>query len=98
MLLGAFMASFDRWSQLCVFSSHFAAPVATMLAERRVYGFADALLFLDIVDYHEPQMLIVGSRGLGQLKGILLGSTSHYLIEVRGVSLPFSPRRAKNRE
>jgi hypothetical protein len=23
----------------------------------------------DIVDYHDPTMLIVGSRGLGQLKG-----------------------------
>ena len=56
----------------------------------------------DIVDYIEPVMLIVGSRGLGNLKGsvrvhcselstdaalgsILLGSTSHYLIQVRAV-------------
>lgn len=61
---------------------------------------------IDIVDYVEPTMLIVGSRGLGNLKGyvvvylylesffprcsermfccsILLGSTSHYLIQVR---------------
>lgn len=26
-------------------------------------------MLLDIVDYYEPTMLIVGSRGLGQLKG-----------------------------
>ncbi|KAJ8501919.1 hypothetical protein ONZ51_g321 [Trametes cubensis] len=38
-------------------------------------------MILDIVDYYEPVMLIVGSRGLGNLKGILLGSTSHYLIQ-----------------
>ncbi|KAL0960663.1 hypothetical protein HGRIS_005693 [Hohenbuehelia grisea] len=39
-------------------------------------------MLLDIVDYNEPTMLIVGSRGLSHLKGILLGSTSHYLIQV----------------
>ena|ERR1700685_714372 len=61
---------------------------------------------IDIVDYNEPTMLIVGSRGVSQLKGyvrssmtvyvvayrvglyrILLGSTSHYLIEVIVISL-----------
>ncbi|KAJ3555467.1 hypothetical protein NM688_g2563 [Phlebia brevispora] len=42
-------------------------------------------MLLDIVDYIEPVMLIVGSRGLGNLKGyrILLGSTSHYLIQAK---------------
>ncbi|KAJ6508873.1 hypothetical protein C8R45DRAFT_1169862 [Mycena sanguinolenta] len=49
----------------------------------------------DIVDYHEPQMLIVGSRGLGQLKGILLGSTSHYLIEKCSVPVMVARRRLK---
>ncbi|KAH0832333.1 hypothetical protein J3R83DRAFT_13346 [Lanmaoa asiatica] len=39
-------------------------------------------MLLDIVDHNKPTMLIVGSRGLSQLKGILLGSTSHYLIQV----------------
>ncbi|KAJ8587355.1 hypothetical protein M405DRAFT_821720 [Rhizopogon salebrosus TDB-379] len=32
--------------------------------------------------YNKPTMLIMGSRVLGQIKGILLGSTSHYLIQV----------------
>ena len=27
------------------------------------------MIFIDIVDYIEPTMLIVGSRGLGNLKG-----------------------------
>ena len=32
-----------------------------------------SLIFvLDIVDYNEPTMLIVGSRGLGQLKGYVV--------------------------
>jgi len=30
---------------------------------------AGLLLRVDIVDYMNPQMLIVGSRGLGQLNG-----------------------------
>jgi hypothetical protein len=30
---------------------------------------AHCLQCVDIVDYNEPTMLIVGSRGLGQLKG-----------------------------
>jgi hypothetical protein len=29
-------------------------------------------LRIDIVDYYDPVMLIVGSRGLGQLKGYAL--------------------------
>ena len=35
----------------------------------------DALTYIpvDIVDYYEPTMLIVGSRGLGRLKGYAHG-------------------------
>ena len=36
--------------------------------------------FLDIVDYYEPVMLIVGSRGLGNLKGYVL---AHHLSPAR---------------
>lgn len=52
-------------------------------------------MLLDIVDYNEPTMLIVGSRGLGQLKNILLGSTSHYLIEKCSVPVMVARRRLK---
>lgn len=52
-------------------------------------------MLLDIVDYNEPTMLIVGSRGLGQLKGILLGSTSHYLIQKCAVPVMVARRRLK---
>ncbi|KAI0322039.1 hypothetical protein OF83DRAFT_1096383 [Amylostereum chailletii] len=52
-------------------------------------------MLLDIVDYVEPVMLIVGSRGLGQLKGILLGSTSHYLIQKCSVPVMVARRRLK---
>jgi len=40
-------------------------------------------------------MLIVGSRGLGQLNGILLGSTSHYLIQKCSVPVMVARRRLK---
>ena len=68
----------------------------------------------DIVDHVEPVMLIVGSRGLGRLKGfvftpihlpplspvntrhsILLGSTSHYLIQKCSVPVMVARRRLK---
>ncbi|KAI9058391.1 hypothetical protein FKP32DRAFT_1741814 [Trametes sanguinea] len=52
-------------------------------------------MILDIVDYVEPVMLIVGSRGLGNLKGILLGSTSHYLIQKCSVPVMVARRRLK---
>ncbi|KAF8073821.1 hypothetical protein FPV67DRAFT_1479414 [Lyophyllum atratum] len=52
-------------------------------------------MLLDIVDYTDPTMLIVGSRGLGQLKGILLGSTSHYLIQKCSVPVMVARRRLK---
>ncbi|KAG6830704.1 hypothetical protein H0H92_015180 [Tricholoma furcatifolium] len=52
-------------------------------------------MLLDIVDYHDPQLVIVGSRGLGQLKGILLGSTSHYLIQKCSVPVMVARRRLK---
>jgi hypothetical protein len=29
-------------------------------------------MLLDIVDYNEPTMLIVGSRGIGQIKGCVV--------------------------
>jgi nucleotide-binding universal stress UspA family protein len=38
-------------------------------------------MICDLLDYYSPTMCIVGSRGLGSLKGILLGSTSHYLVQ-----------------
>jgi len=52
-------------------------------------------MILDIVDYVEPLMLIVGSRGVSQLKGILLGSTSHYLIQKCSVPVMVARRRLK---
>ncbi|KAF9077575.1 hypothetical protein BDP27DRAFT_477051 [Rhodocollybia butyracea] len=52
-------------------------------------------MLLDIVDHMEPVMLIVGSRGLGQLKGILLGSTSHYLIQKCSVPVMVARRRLR---
>lgn len=52
-------------------------------------------MLVDVVDYTEPTMLIVGSRGLGKLKGILLGSTSHYLIQKSSVPVMVARRRLK---
>lgn len=48
------------------------------------------LLTTDLIDFLEPTMVIVGSRGLGKLKGILLGSTSHYLVQKSSVPVMVS--------
>lgn len=42
-------------------------------------------MLLDLIDFFEPTLVVVGSRGLGSLKGILLGSTSHYLVQKSSV-------------
>ena len=47
-------------------------------------------MLLDLIDFLEPTMAIVGSRGLGKLKGILLGSTSHYLVQKSSVPVMVS--------
>ncbi|KAI5476160.1 Usp (universal stress protein) family protein [Pseudohyphozyma bogoriensis] len=38
-------------------------------------------MLVDMIDYHEPTMVIIGTRGLTKLKGMLLGSVSNYLIQ-----------------
>lgn len=50
---------------------------------------------LDLIDAIQPVMVIVGSRGIGKLKGILLGSTSHYLIQKSSVPVMVARRRLK---
>lgn len=52
-------------------------------------------MLLDIVDHVEPTMVIVGSRGIGKLQGILLGSTSHYLVQKCSVPVMVARRRLK---
>lgn len=50
-------------------------------------------MLLDLIDFYEPTMVIVGSRGLGSLKGILLGSTSHYLVQKSSVPVMVARKR-----
>nr|XP_018262111.1 uncharacterized protein I303_05126 [Kwoniella dejecticola CBS 10117]OBR84269.1 hypothetical protein I303_05126 [Kwoniella dejecticola CBS 10117] len=50
-------------------------------------------MLLDLIDFLEPTMCIVGSRGLGKLQGILLGSTSHYLVQKSSVPVMVARRR-----
>ncbi|OBZ71150.1 Thimet oligopeptidase [Grifola frondosa] len=52
-------------------------------------------MLLDVVDYVEPTMLIVGSPHLHSSFSILLGSTSHYLIQKCSVPVMVARRRLK---
>ncbi|GAA5927470.1 universal stress protein [Sporobolomyces koalae] len=38
-------------------------------------------MLVDMIDFHEPTLVVIGSRGLTKLKGMLLGSVSNYLIQ-----------------
>ncbi|KAE8225019.1 hypothetical protein CF319_g2165 [Tilletia indica] len=52
-------------------------------------------MLIDLTDYFSPTLLIVGSRGMGSLKGILLGSTSHYLLQKASVPVMVARRRLR---
>ncbi|KAK0569947.1 hypothetical protein OC861_000397 [Tilletia horrida] len=52
-------------------------------------------MLIDLTDYFSPTLLIVGSRGIGSLKGILLGSTSHYLLQKASVPVMVARRRLR---
>ncbi|SCV71046.1 BQ2448_3808 [Microbotryum intermedium] len=38
-------------------------------------------LLVDLIDYVQPTMVIIGTRGLSKIKGMLLGSVSNYLLQ-----------------
>ncbi|KAK4698251.1 hypothetical protein P7C70_g8031, partial [Phenoliferia sp. Uapishka_3] len=44
------------------------------------------------IDYHEPTMVVVGTRGLKKVKGMLLGSVSNYLLQKSSVPVMVTRR------
>ncbi|CED83804.1 UspA [Phaffia rhodozyma] len=52
-------------------------------------------MLLDLIDFLEPTIVIVGSRGLGKLKGTILGSMSHYLVQKSSVPVMVARRRLR---
>ena len=40
-----------------------------------------AVVIMDFCAEHNPDMIVMGSRGLGIVKGMLLGSVSQYVVE-----------------
>ena len=52
-------------------------------------------MLIDMIDFIEPTLAIVGSRGRGDLTGILLGSTSHYLVQKSSVPVMVARKRIK---
>lgn len=52
-------------------------------------------MLIDLIDYFAPTLVIIGSRGLSRLKGIILGSTSHYLIQKSSAPVMVTRRRLK---
>jgi nucleotide-binding universal stress UspA family protein len=52
-------------------------------------------MLLDLIDFLDPTLAIVGSRGLGKLKGTILGSMSHYLVQKSSAPVMIARRRLK---
>lgn len=50
---------------------------------------------LEMVDFYEPTMCVVGSRGLNSLKGVLLGSFSNYCVQKSPVPVMVVRKRLK---
>ena len=40
-----------------------------------------AVVIMDFAAEHNPDLIVMGSRGLGLVKGVLLGSVSQYVVE-----------------
>ncbi|TIA85900.1 hypothetical protein E3P99_03849 [Wallemia hederae] len=53
-------------------------------------------MLIDMIDFIEPTLAIVGSRGRSDLTGILLGSTSHYLVQKSSVPVMVARKRIKH--
>ncbi|KAH8929026.1 adenine nucleotide alpha hydrolases-like protein [Atractiella rhizophila] len=52
-------------------------------------------MLVDMIDYLEPTLVLIGSRGLGKIKGMLLGSVSNYLIQKSSVPVMVARRRLR---
>lgn len=52
-------------------------------------------MFIDMIDFFEPTMCVVGSRGLGSLRGVLLGSFSNYCVQKSPVPVMVARKRLK---
>jgi nucleotide-binding universal stress UspA family protein len=50
---------------------------------------------LEMIDFYEPTMCVVGSRGLNSLKGVLLGSFSNYCVQKSPVPVMVVRKRLK---
>ncbi|GAA98714.1 uncharacterized protein L969DRAFT_91365 [Mixia osmundae IAM 14324] len=81
------------------------AKIATSLLERTrlnvqitcqaVHAKNSRHMLIDMIDFLEPTMVIIGSRGLAKLKGMLLGSVSNYLIQKSSVPVMVARRRLR---
>lgn len=57
-------------------------------------------ILCEIIDYISPTLVILGSRGLSSIKGVLLGSFSNYIVERSSVPVMVARRKlqkAKNK-
>ncbi|CAB08759.2 Usp (universal stress protein) family protein [Schizosaccharomyces pombe] len=52
-------------------------------------------LIIEMIDYIEPSLVVMGSRGRSHLKGVLLGSFSNYLVNKSSVPVMVARKKLK---
>ncbi|KAI4143713.1 MAG: hypothetical protein L6R39_004471 [Caloplaca ligustica] len=55
-------------------------------------------IITEAIDYFEPTLVILGSRGRGALKGTLLGSFSNYLVSKSSIPVMVARKKLKGRK
>ncbi|KAG0146643.1 hypothetical protein CROQUDRAFT_44124 [Cronartium quercuum f. sp. fusiforme G11] len=52
-------------------------------------------MLIDSIDFLKPHLVIVGSRGLSAIKGSIMGSVSHYLVQKSSVPVMVARRKLR---
>ncbi|PLW04670.1 hypothetical protein PCANC_28335, partial [Puccinia coronata f. sp. avenae] len=67
----------------------------TKVTCQAIHGKNPKHMLIDCIDFLEPNLVIVGRRGITSSKGSLMGSVSHYLVQKSSVPVMVARRRLR---
>jgi nucleotide-binding universal stress UspA family protein len=75
-----------------------AAPLATAGVPHRVVleNGPPGLVLLRVIEREGAGLVVLGTRGLGSSEGVVLGSTSHHLVQNSPVPVVVVPHQARS--